>query len=771
LRLFPESAGGTFVFEETQTVSVSGEEVSVLLGDGTPGGLPPSVFASHPSLWLALALEATPDEEIGSRYPLTVDGAEIGSRPSLTADGHTFLAAPSQALAQTSASQALGLSWKGYADTNLQFSEFFAGNHTLVLRFMPQFPNAYEGPFVAENGSGRFVIGQGDYSDGAEGTKLFLAVGSQSRTYAATLQAGQWYHLAVVAGASGTQRLFTLYLNGAKLGIPLSVSSGDWQMPGGSLRFGKRTTGQSVNRHDAQFYGFLDDIGVFNRALSASEIQNLSANVLQLTGNESGLLAGYTFNQGSLPATLTRPLTLNGAAGQVAVSTNRNNVADAAVLPLPTKQVEMTLPFPPGEAWRVVQGYDSPAGHHAGYASFCWDFILDGKPHDGEYPNGSGGAPLYATAPGKVVTVRESEPPSTPVPNLVEIEQAPGEICTYMHARQNSVEVSVNAPVIRGQKVALTGSTGMKDCPTCNHLHFTVANMRDGTSGFVTFPVAFSNYEVRDTNGNWNRVLKGIPQAGQVIRVPSDPTARYNAVWRPSATPEIQVEGWKYQDYRAAYDQLWPQGWRLHILQSYVLNGQVLYNAVWRPGTSGEIQVYGWKYQDFRNKYDQLWPQGWRLHILQSYVLNGQALYNAVWRPGTSGEIQVYGWTYQDYRKKYDELWPQGWRLHILQSYVLNGQVLYNAVWRPGTSGEVQVYGWKYQDYRALYDQLWPQGWRLHILQSYVLNGQVLYNAVWRPSTSGEIQVYGWTYRDYRKKYDELWSQGWRLYCLDAYQP
>jgi len=49
---------------------------------------------------------------------------------------------------------------------------------------------------------------------------------------------------------------------------------------------------------------------------------------------------------------------------------------------------------------------------------------------------------------------------------------------------------------------------------------------------------------------------------------------------------ETEVYGWSYADYRALYNQLWPQGWRLYILQSYVTsNGQVLYNAVWRPGT------------------------------------------------------------------------------------------------------------------------------------------------------------------------------------------
>ena len=53
-------------------------------------------------------------------------------------------------------------------------------------------------------------------------------------------------------------------------------------------------------------------------------------------------------------------------------------------------------------------------------------------------------------------------------------------------------------------------------------------------------------------------------------------------------------------------------------------------------GAMPEIQVYGWNYADYRKKYDELWPQGWRLYVLDSYVMpNGQVLYNAVWRQGT----------------------------------------------------------------------------------------------------------------------------------------
>ena len=237
---------------------------------------------------------------------------------------------------------------------------------------------------------------------------------------------------------------------------------------------------------------------------------------------------------------------------------------------------------------------------------------------------------------------------------------------------------------------------------------------------------------------------------------------------------ELQVYGWTYADYRAKYNKLFPEGWRLYSLQSYVLsNGDVRYNAVWRPtGNTAEEQLYGVTYAQYRSTYDTLFPEGWRLYILQSYVLpNGDVLYNAVFRPGNLSEEQLYGVTFAQFQSTYNTLYPKGWRLSILQSYVLpDGDVLYNAVFRPGDSGETQVYGWTFSDYQTEYNKLWAEGWRLYILDSYVIaDGTVRYNAVWRPATHGEIQVYGWTYSDYRTEYNTLWTEGWRLYILNAY--
>jgi hypothetical protein len=237
---------------------------------------------------------------------------------------------------------------------------------------------------------------------------------------------------------------------------------------------------------------------------------------------------------------------------------------------------------------------------------------------------------------------------------------------------------------------------------------------------------------------------------------------------------EIQVYGWTYANYKTKYNSLFPKGWRLYSLQSYVLSsGEVLYNAVWRPmGNTGEQQLYGVTYSDFKSTYDTLYPEGWRLSILQSYVMpSGDVLYNAVFRPGNLGEHQLYGVTYSDFLSFYNTVYPKGWRLFILQSFVMpNGDVLYNAVFHPGDSGETQVYGWTLSDFQTEYNTLWTEGWRLYILDSYVISdGTVRYNAVWRPATHAETQIYDWTYSNFLTEYNTLWTEGWRLYILNTY--
>jgi hypothetical protein len=666
----------------------------------------------------------------------------------------------------SSDSGALAVSWTGYADTDLEFTEFIGADHTMLLRFMPQFTNAYYAPILAENGSGTFIIGQGDYFSGTSGSKLYVALGSKSQNYNTALNTGQWYTLALVGDVQGTQTTWKVYLNGTLLSPSITVNNSDSILPKGRLRLGKRTTGATIASQNAQYYGLIDDIAVFDRVLGSSEMSNFSAGNYKYTGQEAGLIAAFTFDTAT-DSKLTRPVQLNGVASEVETSANHNSMSDASLLPLPTAQKTMFLPFAPGEEWRVIQAVNQADGTHKGYAAFCWDFILDGYPQGGEYPQGTKGAPLYAASSGTVLNVDQARISGQSPSNIIEVRHGLGEIAGYLHLKQNSSSLQVNDSILRGSKMALAWDVGSP--VGAHHLHFAVHDKQDGTTGFVTFPVAFSNYEVKQPDNTWVFVARGMPKNGDVIRrpLPADLQYRMTAVWKKSSTTEIQVYGHTYASYRAKYDELWPQGWRLKIIKPHIYNGGVRYTAAWEPGTADEIQVYGYSYADYRARYDALWPQGWRLKMLEPYVINNQVRYTAVWRKSDTPEIQVYGYTYTDYRAKYDVLWPQGWRLKLLKPYVINGQVRYTAVWQPGSAGEFQVYEYDYADYRARYDELWPKGWRLKLLETYVINGTRKYTAAWEQSTAAERQLYGAKYQYYRLFYDNIWPDNWCLRLLD----
>jgi len=141
--------------------------------------------------------------------------------------------------------------------------------------------------------------------------------------------------------------------------------------------------------------------------------------------------------------------------------------------------------------------------------------------------------------------------------------------------------------------------------------------------------------------------------------------------------------------------------------------------AVYEKNLDEEIRITGWTYEFFRNKYDELWKEGWRLHLLENVVENGLVLYSAVWRKGNYSEIQIYSWDYSDYRKKYDELWKKDWRLKILTNYVVDGKNYYTAVWKQDSFSEKQLYSWEYKDFIGKDAELRELGWRLKMLNHY----------------------------------------------------
>lgn len=83
--------------------------------------------------------------------------------------------------------RALSFGWTGCADTSLDFSAFYSRDHTISAWVLFQYPYAYEGPVLAVEGSGGYLIGQG-HAWGPQGAPspniLILAEGS-SQTFGA----------------------------------------------------------------------------------------------------------------------------------------------------------------------------------------------------------------------------------------------------------------------------------------------------------------------------------------------------------------------------------------------------------------------------------------------------------------------------------------------------------------------------------------------------------------------------------------------------------
>lgn len=644
---------------------------------------------------------------------------------------------------------AVSLTWNGRVDTDVAFSEFFDGDHTVAVRFMLQFVNVYAGPMVAVHGSGTYFLGNGDGGGGKNEIAVRIGNRSLDVPIAPSFEAA-WHHVAVVRSGATC----TVYLDGVSKG---TLTLSNLQKPSGTIRLGR-----SDEIHQ-QFYGFLDDVAVFTQALSARQVAGLAA-ARTLTGKEAGLHAGFVFGNGpggTLPAVLKRPVSYVPGAHPVTVSSNRDNVKDRALLPLSLVN-HMRLPFAQGQIANVVQGFGNPGVSHNGYAAFCYDFGFPQENIDGYL--------FKASAPGSVAKVQEGGPNTSQGPsNFVTLQQGGGEFCDYLHLQQNSCVVNGGQGVGYGTDLAKVGRSGTGG----PHLHQAVTNLGEHTTDrdhFVTIPFPFCNYEYSNNLGvTWQHAIRGYLADGQWVRngKPRSPV-RYTAAWTPNTTGEYQIYDVPYATYRARYDQLWPNGWRLHSLSIVVVNNLPLYTAVWRKGTGGEFQIYDATYAQYRARYDELWPQGWRLKLLTRYAVGGQIRYTAAWAPGSGGEFQIYDASYAQYRARYDELWPQGWRLKLIDVIAVNGTPRYTAAWVPMSGGEFQIYGATFAQFKSRYDELWPDGWRLTFISTYNAGGPRI-TAAWRQTKEPEYWVHSWEYADFRARYDVLWQQGWRLKVFDRF--
>lgn len=116
---------------------------------------------------------------------------------------------------------------------------------------------------------------------------------------------------------------------------------------------------------------------MFNFAFAAASVANLARLTAPLTSDENGLIAGWPLSSGPHPAPLNRPITLHGGATITQAGADRDNLVDAALLPVPAPQTPLKLLSPADQVWACGQSVDDPTGS-GNYR------VLTGGPQAGE---------------------------------------------------------------------------------------------------------------------------------------------------------------------------------------------------------------------------------------------------------------------------------------------------------------------------------------------------------------------------------------------------
>ena len=493
---------------------------------------------------------------------------------------------------------ALALSWQGHVDTDLQLPALLNADHTLVARFMMQFPIAGAGPiFSSQSGAGTFSVAKQDYDHtmllvvtyGDKSAKFSLpstpaVVAAQPPPPPGTFKpsldiawraavAGRWFHLAVVRSGSTVK----VFLDGARI----MAVSGDTDpagnldvtglvgLPSGTsiLRLGQLADAtRSTSPFFAQFYGLMDDVAAFNRAMSDSAVNHLAQHPHAVSG-ETGLVGLYQFNYNpaAISNAVAHNVTFSGAAFPRHVSESGDSAKDAAKMLTPQHKTVFHLPFKRGLAFAVMWGNEIDS-HTGGGSAFSWDFQRVGNNIDVQKE--SDGQPLAAVAAGRVVRAFDggdaalTPAEKTPKGNLTDgynvllLEHRSGEQSLYLHVKTGSIaeafahagylfspvpppndghyadnatwlETSIGTfDVSQGLWLTRIGNRTTPGDAANFHLHFS--SMFDGvaplfTGGLTnfTYPLAFSDYEVSDDLGHtWRSVKRGIPKNGQWVRRP-----------------------------------------------------------------------------------------------------------------------------------------------------------------------------------------------------------------------------------------------------------
>jgi murein DD-endopeptidase MepM/ murein hydrolase activator NlpD len=166
------------------------------------------------------------------------------------------------------------------------------------------------------------------------------------------------------------------------------------------------------------------------------------------------------------------------------------------------------LPYGPGKAYRVSQGYNGEYSHF-GADQFAIDWRM---------PVGS---PVHAARGGLVVGVKNDSSIGGDDSkydwdaNYILIQHPDGTLGQYVHLMKGGAKVKLGQRVEPGDLIGLSGNTGHSTGP---HLHFSVFKARDGKHR-ETIPIRYRSADALAVNLEEGRSYRagGVPGSGSLL--------------------------------------------------------------------------------------------------------------------------------------------------------------------------------------------------------------------------------------------------------------
>lgn len=185
---------------------------------------------------------------------------------------------------------------------------------SIVIKAMPNTP-PYQGYYLAINNDGRLFWRIGD--DLGNSSRLYVS----PSTY--NFSDGDWHFVVGVADRSGDS---VLYIDG------VSRASGSLSSVTGSITNNNKMNIGNINGSSRYFKGSIDEVSIFNRSLSSTEVfdlYNLGSGVYTNSSAE-GLVAGYHFDEGD--GTVAIDITGNNNGAIINGATYVEGIIDMPVL-------------------------------------------------------------------------------------------------------------------------------------------------------------------------------------------------------------------------------------------------------------------------------------------------------------------------------------------------------------------------------------------------------------------------------------------------------